>query len=535
MRGRAIRQPHVCSRGLASGVLYLYALQGARQPAGARPGTVYLVGAGPGDPDLLTLRACQLLRDADLILYDNLSSPDVLAFARPDAERRYVGKKRAERVATQAEINASMVAAAMAGKMVVRLKGGDPYVFGRGGEEAQELARAGIPFEVVPGVTSALGAAAYAGMPLTHRDFTQSVTMLTGHDVDRIDWKRLAGRQTLVVFMGLMSVAEISRRLMEAGLDADTPAAALRWATRGDQRVVTATLERLPAAVDQQGLKPPALVVIGEIVRLRDEIDWFGKLPLRGESVVVTRASSQAAPLCRTLRRLGAEVVPIPAIAFEPPSDWSPADRAIRDLREYDWMIFTSANGVDWFVGRLDASTHDLRDLPPRICAIGPATAGRLRSLHIRVEVVPDEFVAESLVDAFRNIPLRGSRVLLARAENARDLLPSELAGMGAEVDVVPVYRTVLPPESREFAGVYWNSATVPDWVTATSSSTVRNLAQLVPLDLLRRSKIASIGPVTSETARRLGLSVAVEASSYTTDGLVGALLTAVRAARSLS
>ncbi len=509
----------------------MYALPVAHQAGGAKTGTVYLVGAGPGDPDLLTVRACELLREADLILYDNLSPPDVLAFARTDAECRYVGKKRAERVVTQEEINAWMVTAARAGKTTVRLKGGDPYVFGRGGEEAQQLARAGVPFEVVPGVTSALGAAAYAGMPLTHRDFTQSVTMLTGHDADRIDWKRLAGQQTLVVFMGLMSISEITRRLMGAGRDPSTPAAALRWVTRGDQRVVVSTLVELPAAIKRHGLKPPALVVIGEVVSLRNEIDWFGKLPLREQSVVVTRASTQAAPLCRSLRRLGADVIPIPTIAIKPPSDWSATDRAIRGLRDYDWMIFTSANGVDWFVKRLDASPRDLRDLPPKICAIGPATAGRLRSLHIGVDLVPEEFVAESLVAAFRGIPLSGARVLLARAQEARDVLPVELAGMGAEVDVVPVYRTVLSERARERAESHWHSSSVPDWVTATSPSTIGNLAQLVPVDLLRRSRIVSIGPITSARARELGLSVATEASQYTTEGLVEALLAAVRLA----
>ncbi len=501
----------------------------AYQAGGANPGTVYLVGAGPGDPDLLTVRACELLGQADLVLYDNLSSPDVLTLARPDAECRYVGKKRAERVATQAEINAWMVAAARAGKTTVRLKGGDPYLFGRGGEEAQQLAHAGIPFEVVPGVTSALGAAAFAGIPLTHREFTHSVTMLTGHDVARIEWERLTGRQTLVIFMGVMSISEISRHLMGAGLDPTTPAAALRWVTRGDQRVVVSTLEELPTTIKRHDLKPPALVVIGEVVLLREEIDWFGKLPLREQSVVVTRAAIQATSLCRSLRRLGADVIRIPTIGFEPPSDWGVADRAIRRIRSYDWMVFTSANGVDWFVRRLDASPRDLRDLPPKICAIGPGTAGRLRSLHIRVDLVPEEFVGESLVDAFRGIPIRRARVLLARAQDARDVIPVALAGMGAEVDVVPVYRTVIPHGSHQAAKRQWQAVKTPGWVTATSPSTIRNLAQLVPVDLLRRSRIASIGPITSEAARQVGLSVVAQASSYTTDGLVEALLSSVR------
>lgn len=491
---------------------------------GARAGIVYLVGAGPGDPDLLTLRGLELLREADLVFYDNLTSPGVLALVSPEAERRYVGKKRASHACSQAEINALLIEAARSGKAVVRLKGGDPYIFGRGGEEAQALARAGVPFETVPGVTSAQGAAAYAGMPLTHRDQTQAVTMVTGHDVARVDWKSLARRQTIVVFMGLTTYGEIAKRLLDAGLDPATPAAAIRWATRGDQSAAVGTLADLEERISRLGLKPPALVLIGEIVRYRQEIDWFGNLPLRGQSVVVTRAASQSAGLCRALRRVGAEAVPIPTIAFEPPASWRPADRALARLPEYDWIVFTSVNGVDRFVERLDASGRDLRDLPRRLCAIGPATAERLRGLHLRVDLVPPEFVAESLSEEFAAIELSGSRILLPRAQEARDLLPCSLADLGAEVDVVPVYRTVLPEPSRELAARAWAAGRAPDWVAVTSSSTVRNLARMVPQADLRRSKLASIGPVTSGTARELGLRISVEAATFTTEGLVQAL-----------
>ncbi|MXY71176.1 MAG: uroporphyrinogen-III C-methyltransferase [Acidobacteriia bacterium] len=496
----------------------------ARNPTGR----VYLVGAGPGDPELLTLRAHELLRAADLVLYDNLVSPEVLEHASPSALRRYVGKKRAEHACTQAEINGLMVAAARDGKVVVRLKGGDPYVFGRGGEEALGLARAGIPFEVVPGVTSALGAAAYAGMPLTHRDHTQAVTLVTGHDVDQIDWSSLAGRQTLVVFMGLTSMPAIAERLIGGGMPPETPAAAIRWVTRGDQKVVTAPIADLPVAIRREGLRPPALVVIGDIVSLRDQIDWFDNLPLRGQSVVVTRAASQAAPFCGVLRRLGARVIPISAIAFEAPSSWASADAAIEGLARYDWAIFTSVNGVDHFLERLDASVRDLRHLPKKIAAIGSATADRLRELHLKVELVPDQFVAEALAEAFLGLDMRGSRVLLPRAEEARSLLPEQLAEMGAEIDVVPVYRTVVPEASRQLAERAWSVDPVPDWVTLTSSSTARMLAQMVPLDRLKRSKLASIGPVTSATIRELGLPIAVEARRFTTDGLAEALCIAV-------
>lgn len=490
----------------------------------SRPGTVYLVGAGPGDPDLLTLRARELLCEADLVLYDNLTSAEVLALARPEAQLRYVGKKRAKHAYKQEQINAFMIAAARAGKAVVRLKSGDPYVFGRGGEEAQAMARVGIPFEVVPGVTSALGAAAYAGMPLTHRDHTQAVTMLTGHDVERIEWEPFSKGQTLVVFMGLTSVNEIALRLQAAGLDGATPAAAVRWVTRGDQAVVVGTLSDLPAKIARQSMKPPALIVIGEIVRLRQEIDWFEKLPLRGQSVVVTRAASQAAGFSRSLRRLGAQVLPIPTISFEPPESWRPLDRVIQRLRAYDWLIFTSVNGVDRFIRRLDGSSRDLRDLPGRICAIGPATAERLRALHLRVDVLPESYVTESLAETFGKLDMRGRKVLLPRAEEARDLLPTRLVELGADVDVVAVYRTVLPDSSRELAARAWIDGAAPDWVSVTSSSTVRNLVRMVPVEDLSRSQLASIGPVTSATARELGLRVAVEASPFTTEGLAQAL-----------
>ena len=315
-----------------------------------------------------------------------------------------VGKKRATHACTQSEINALMIAAARRRSAVVRLKGGDPYVFGRGGEEAQAMAAAGVPFEVVPGVTSALGAAAYAGIPLTHRDHTQAVTMLTGHDVDSIDWSVMAARQTLVIFMGLTNLGEISKRLLAAGLEPDTPGAALRWITRGDQEVVIGTVSDLPERVAAQCLRPPALVVVGEVVRLRREVDWFDALPLRRQSVVVTRAATQSRSLCDRLRRLGAHVIPVPVIGFEPPSDWAAADAAIRDLRSYDWIVFTSVNGVDRFVQRLDSSARDLRDLPRRICAIGPATASRLHALHLRVDLLPEQFVAESLATEFERV-----------------------------------------------------------------------------------------------------------------------------------
>ena len=494
-------------------------------PPASKIGKVSLVGAGPGDPQLLTLRGRALLDRADVIFYDNLAAPAVLGYASAGAERIYVGKKRAERTHSQEQINELLIGEARKGRNVVRLKGGDPYIFGRGGEEALALAAAGIPFDVVPGVTSAVGVAAYAGIPLTHRDHTQAVTFVTGHCLDALDWDSLAGRQTLVVFMGLTAVAEISSRLRQAGRSAATPAAAIRWGTRGDQQTVACTLGDLSEKVARHKLKPPALVIIGEVVGLRRSVNWFENLPLFGQSIVVTRPVAQAGGLAGRLRALGAHVIEIPTIAFEPPESFAPVDRAIEKLDSYDWLAFTSANGVRCFIERLDASSCDLRSLRAKLCAIGPATAEALAKLHLKVDLTPDEFVAESVADAFRCCSPAGKRVLLPRAETAREFLPEALRSFGAVVDVVPVYRAVVPEESRQAAERAWSGAKTPDWVTVTSSSTVTNLAELVPVARLRASRIASIGPITSGAARGLGLPVAVEASPYTADGLIDALV----------
>ncbi len=494
-------------------------------PSKPKLGRVSLVGAGPGDPGLLTIRGRTLLEQADVIFYDNLAAPAVLGFASRTAEKVYVGKKRAEHTISQQELSNRLVAEANNGRRVVRLKGGDPYIFGRGGEEAQAVAAAGVPFEVVPGVTSAVGAAAYAGIPLTHRDHTHAVTFVTGHDADALDWSVLASNQTLVIFMGLTSMADISRRLMAAGRSAETPAAAIRWGTRGDQRTVDGTLANLAEKVAEQQLKPPALVVIGEVVALRQNINWFENLPLFGQSIVVTRAAEQAGEFSNKLRALGAHVIELPTIAFEPPESLDPIDQAIDKLDSYDWIVFTSANGVRFFIEYLDASSCDLRSIRAKLCAIGPATAEALAMLHLKVDVVPGEFVAESVAEAFREYDIAGRKILLPRAAAAREFLPEALRRAGALVDVVPVYRSVIPEGSRSVARRLWEGNKAPNWVTVTSSSTVTNLAKLVATDQLRKSHFASIGPITSRTAQDLGLEVTLEPSNYTTDGLVEALL----------
>ena len=484
---------------------------------------VYLVGAGPGDPDLLTLKGRRVLESAGAVLYDHLANEALLDHAPAAAERIYVGKKKADHPFTQDEISRMMIERARAGKTVVRLKGGDPYLFGRGGEEVEALAEAGIDFEVVPGVTAPLGIAAYCGIPLTHRDHTSVVTFVTGHDPAAIDWARAGASETLVVFMGLTTFGEIAARLIASGRSAGTPAVAVRWATRPEQQTVAGTLGTLPARIAEAGLKPPATVIIGDVVALREKLGWFERLPLFGQRIVVTRAQGQAGEITGKLRSLGATVCEFATIAIRPAEDYSALDAAIARLDSYDWLIFTSVNGVRFFLERLDRSAHDLRSIRARICAIGPATREAVARLHLKVDVMPREYVAEGLLEAFATHDLAGKRMLLPRAAEARDVIPVELARRGAEIEVVEAYRTEIP----EYAAIAAREvfATKPDWITFTSSSTVKNLVAAAGRDVLAGVKVASIGPVTSETARRHGIEVTVEAEHFTIDGLIEAIL----------
>jgi len=484
---------------------------------------VYLVGAGPGDPELLTLKARRLLEAAEVVIYDHLASPELLNLAPAAAERIYAGKKKSNHALSQEQICELLVERGLRGLNVVRLKGGDQYLFGRGGEEAEALADAGVPFEVVPGVTSALGIAAYTGVPLTHRDHTSAVTFVTGHDVSKIDWSKAGASDTLVVFMGLSNISQIAECLIAGGRSADTPAMAVRWGTRPDQAVVAGTLGTLPALVRERGMRPPASLVVGDVVLLRGKLDWFGKLPLSGQTVVVTRPREQAAALSVPLRRLGAEVIELPTIEIRNAPDYGPLDTAIAGLEAYDWLIFTSANGVRCFLERLDASPKDWRAIRGRVCAIGPATAEALTRFHLKVDVMAAEYVAEGLLRSLEGFELAGSRVLIARAAVARDVLPVELRARGAIVDVVDAYCT-LPPEGladrlRETLGRR------PDWITFTSSSTVQNVLDAAGSGALAGIGTASIGPVTSATLRKGGADVAAEAVPYTAAGLVAAIV----------
>jgi uroporphyrinogen III methyltransferase/synthase len=490
-------------------------------------GKVYLVGAGPGDPDLLTLKGRRVLESADAVLYDHLANEALLDYAPRTAERLYVGKKKTEHAFTQDEICRMMIERSHAGKVVVRLKGGDPFIFGRGGEEVEALADAGVEFEVVPGVTAPLGIAAYCGIPLTHRDHTSVVTFLTGHDPAAIDWQRVASSETLVIFMGLTTFGDIARRLIAAGRAPETPAIAVRWVTRPEQQSVIGTLADLPSRIAEAGLKPPATIVIGPVVSLRGKLNWFERLPLFGQRIVVTRAQGQAGEFSARLRSLGAAVTEFATIAIRPAEDYSPLDNAIARLDTYDWLIFTSVNGVRFFLDRLDRSARDLRSIRARICAIGPATRDAVERLHLKVDVMPTEYVAEGLLAAFAAYDLTGARILLPRAAVARDTIPTELTRRGAHIEVVEAYRTEIPEYASVAAQEVFGSK--PDWITFTSSSTVKNLLAAAGRDAIKGVRVASIGPVTSETARRHGLTVTVEAKQFTIDGLVEAILSCPR------
>ena len=482
---------------------------------------VYLVGAGPGDPGLITVKGRKILERADAIFYDNLASVRLLDLAPAPAERIYVGKKRSAHEFSQEEISAMLIDRARRGGTIVRLKGGDPFIFGRGGEEIEALAAAGIPFEIVPGVTTPLGIAAYTGVPLTHRDHTSAVTFVTGHDVAAIDWSKVGASETIVLFMGLVNFPAIARELIAQGRPASTPAMAVRWATRPDQQTIVGTLGDLPGRV--AALKPPATIVIGEVVALRDKFNWYEKLPLFGKRIVVTRDRQQAADLAEPLEALGAEALLLPVLEIREAADHARLDHAIANLDSYDWLIFTSVNGVRYFINHLDRSQRDLRALKARICAIGPATRAALEALHLKVDKMPEEYVAESLVKSFEGEDLSWRRILLPRAAVARDLVPAELRRRGATVDVVEAYRTVLPEDASARAREIL--ARKPDWITFTSSSTVINFLEAADREALAGVRIASIGPITSETVRAHDLAVDVEASPHTIPGLVSAIL----------
>ena len=482
----------------------------------------YLIGAGPGDPSLITVKGQRILGRADVILYDNLASERLLELAPAHAEKIYVGKKRAQHELTQEEVSAILVDRAQRGLTVVRLKGGDPFIFGRGGEEMEALASAGLPFEIVPGVTTPLGIAAYTGVPLTHREHSSAVTFVTGHNVEAIDWGKVGAAETIVLFMGLVNFPAIARALIEKGRSPETPAMAVRWATRPDQETIVGTLEDLPQRLSDAAMKPPATIIVGEVVALRDKFNWYERLPLFGQRIVVTRDRTQAADLAEPLEALGAKALLLPVIEIREAQDPQPLKDAIARLDSYDWLIFTSANGVRYFTDVLDKSSHDLRSLKARICAIGPATKAAVEALHLKVDLMPKEYVAESLVKAFANENLQFRRILLPRAAVARDLVPRELSRRGAHVEVVEAYQTVAPSGLADRARLVLDRK--PHWITFTSSSTVTNFIAVAGRGALQEIKIASIGPITSATLREHHVVPTVEAQPHTIGGLVDAI-----------
>ena len=493
-------------------------------------GTVYLVGAGPGDLGLVTLRAKECIENADVIVYDHLANPQLLSWARGDAEIIYAGKEPGESQLTQQQINALLIDKAREGKQVVRLKGGDPFVFGRGAEEAKAIADVGILFEIVPGITSAIAGPAYAGIPVTHRAHNSHVTFFTGHEdpakaegaIDHVALAKLGGTQ--VMLMGVDRLGSITSEMLKQGVRSDLPVALVRAATTGQQETLTGTLADIAQKAVARDFKAPAVAVFGEVVALRDNLNWYERRPLLGKRIVVTRTRKQASGLSNKLRALGAHVIELPTIRIEPPTDLREFAELVQDAHIYDWIVFTSANGVEAFFDIFFKLYDDAREIgAARIAAIGPATGQRVKDFHLHVDLQPEEFVAEAVVREFKKQgSIENLRVLLVRAEKARDVLPKELSAAGAIVDEAFAYRTV--PETRDTSGARRQLAQDgADLITFTSSSTVENFLAL-GLPWPKGMRVASIGPITSKTARDHGLAVDVEAHRHDIDGLVQAV-----------
>ena len=495
-------------------------------------GRCYLVGAGPGDLGLLTLRAKQLIERADVVIYDYLCNPEILKWTAEKAEIIYAGKKAGAPTLKQDEINALLLEKARAGKQVVRLKGGDPFLFGRGGEEAQALAGAKIPFEIVPGVTSAIAAPAYAGIPVTHRGLTSHVTFFTGHEdpeksESAIDYEALAKLGgTQVMLMGVERIETIAQEMLSHGVRPDLPVALVRWGTTARQQSIRGTLQNIAQCVAEAEFAPPAVAIFGDVVSLGNELRWFDQRPLFGKRIVVTRTRKQAGALSEQLHQLGADVIELPTIRIEPPDDLRTFAELVQDAHAYDWIVFTSPNGVSAFFEMFYKLYDDAREMGgARIAAIGPATAKRVRDFHLKVDLQPDEFVAEAVVREFKKEgDLENQRVLIARAEEARDLLPKQLEALGAIVDVALAYRTVAETDDRTEARSRLATEGA-DMITFTSSSTVENFLAL-GLPWPHGMAVASIGPITSRTARDCGLTIAVEAKRHDIPGLVEAIRT---------
>lgn len=501
-----------------------------------KQGMVYLVGAGPGDYRLITLKGLQCIKEADVIVHDRLADPRLLAFARPDAEFIYVGKAANRHTMRQEEINQVLVDKAKENKSVLRLKGGDPYVFGRGGEEAIFCLAKGIPFVEVPGITSAIAVPAYAGIPVTHRGVASSFSVITGHEdptktETSIRWSSLAtATDTLMFLMGMENLPYIRKQMVDNGRPAETPVAVVRWGTKPEQEVLVGTLATIEQLVKEHNFQPPAIIIVGEVVKLREQLRWFDNRPLFGKRIIVTRARAQASDLVELLEEYGADCLQCPTIAIREMEDYTPLDRAIAELDSYHWIVFTSVNGVDHFYKRLNRAGRDSRALgQAKIAAIGSQTAAALAEKGIQADFVPAEFRAEGLLAGFGEIP-QGTRVLIPRALEAREILPEELTKRGAYVNVVPAYRTVIEETEADALKEALRTRRV-DAVTFTSSSTVRNFLTMLKGEdlqtLLSGVLIAAIGPITAQTAKDAGLQVEVMAQEYTVKGLADELIKA--------
>jgi uroporphyrinogen III methyltransferase / synthase len=500
-----------------------------------KKGHVYLIGAGPGDPGLITIKGRECIARSDVILYDNLANDALLEFARGDAELIYAGKVGGCHNREQGQINGLMVEKALAGKIVARLKGGDPFVFGRGGEECEALVNAGIPFEVVPGVTAGIGAPSYAGIPLTHRDITTSVAFVTGHEhpakeSSEIDWERLSlGSGTVVFFMGMKNLPQIAENLMASGRSPDTPVALIRWGTRPEQEVLTGTLADIAEKAGRVSFKPPVITVVGEVVRLREKLRWFDNRPLSGRGIMVTRSAEQAGEFSGMLAGLGARVYECPTISISPPADYEDLDQAIASLYTFDWLIFTSVNAVKYFFDRLAVLGLDARAIGrARVCAVGPKSAAALLPFGVRADLVPKDYKAEGVIAAFREMDVKGMRFLFPRGDRAGDVIPAGLVELGGEVSAPVAYCNVIPEYLPDPVMQALEEKKI-DCVTFTSSSTVENLSAMLGennlLHLLEGVAVAAIGPVTAKSCRELGLAVAIEPEEYTlatlTEGIV--------------
>ncbi len=505
-------------------------------------GKVYLVGAGPGDPGLLTIKAWELIKRAEVIVYDRLVGDKIVSQRPHSAEIIYVGKESSRHALPQEEINRLLVAKAREGKMVVRLKGGDPFLFGRGGEEAEYLKRKGVEFEIVPGVTSAIAAPAYAGIPVTHRDFTSTLTIITGRErpdkqESSVPWEQVAaGTGTLVFLMGVENLPFITQKLLQGGRSPETPVALVRWGTLPSQEVLEGTLLNIVSKVRAVAFQPPAVIVVGEVVRLRDELRWFDNLPLFGKTIVVTRARQQASQMVTALEALGARVIEFPTISIAPLSIPNLRE-VIGKIAEYSWLTFTSVNGIKIFLSQLYELGFDIRDLKgPRICAIGPATAAEAEARGLRVAAVPPEYRAEAVAEILLKEAGPGDRVLLPRARGAREILPELLRCQGIQVDELEVYESVPEAEINDSDRQLLERGLV-DIITFTSSSTVKNLVTMLGSDLVAKLRdkvqVACIGPITAQTAQEAGFRVDIMAEQFTIDGLVQAVLQACTGERS--